>query len=71
MIIAADPNTKGLWLPETPRKAGTHAIIIGVSDYPHLSGGSAPPADLAPDNGGLGQLEVSAKTAAKIFNWLK
>jgi hypothetical protein len=71
MTLIADPNTKGRWLPETPRKAGAHAIVIGVSDYPHLSGGSALRADLAPDNGGLGQLEVSAKTAAAVFKWLK
>jgi hypothetical protein len=71
MTLVADLNTKGLWLAEAPRKAGAHAIIIGVSDYPHLSGGSAPPADLAQDNGGLGQLEVSAKTAAKVFRWLE
>jgi hypothetical protein len=71
MVLTADPNIKDLWLPQSPRKAGAHAIVIGVSDYPHLSGGSAPPADLAPDNGGLGQLEVSAKTAAKVFAWLK
>ena len=71
MTVRADPNTKGLWLPEIARKAGAHAVIIGVSDYPHLSGGNAPPNDLASDNGGLGQLEVSAKTAAKVFNWLK
>lgn len=71
MTLLADPNVKGLWKHDVPRKAGAHAIIIGVSDYPHLSGGSAPPADLAPDNGGLGQLEISAKTAAKVFQWLK
>jgi hypothetical protein len=71
MTLVADPNIKGLWLPQAPRKAGAHAIIVGVSDYPHLSGSSAPPADLAHDNGGLGQLEVSAKTAAKVFSWLK
>jgi hypothetical protein len=67
MTLIADTNTKGLWLPEAPRKAGAHALIIGVSDYPHLAGGSGP---LADDNGGLSQLEVSAKTGAKVFRWL-
>ncbi len=70
MAFVANSKNIGLWLPTEQLKAGAHAIVIGVSDYPHLFGGSAPPADLAPDNGGLGQLEVSAKTAAKVFRWL-
>jgi len=70
MTLKPDPTDKCLWKPETKRTAGVHAIIIGVSDYPYLADGSAPPADRAPDNGGLRQLEVCAKTAAKIFDWL-
>lgn len=44
-----------------------HALIIGISDYPHLTGGAGP---LADDPGGMGQLAVSASTAAQAFDWL-
>ena len=70
MKIRPDQNNKGLWLPDEARAAGAHALIIGISDYPYLADGSAPDAQRAPDNSGLGQLEVCAKTAAKVFKWL-
>lgn len=46
---------------------GTYALIIGVSDYPHLAGG----ADPAPETYGLGQLTVSALTAYRFFEWIR
>jgi hypothetical protein len=45
-----------------------HALIIGISDYPHLDGGVGKPASAT---GGMGQLEVCALTAARVFDWLK
>ncbi len=47
------------WQPGTP---GTFAVVIGVSHYAHLDGSGA--------SLGLGQLEVSALTAFRVFNWL-
>jgi hypothetical protein len=46
---------------------GTHALIIGVSEYPHLAGGSAPVAD----PWGMEQLTSTATSANKVFEWLK
>jgi hypothetical protein len=63
-------NRIGVWTPIERRSAGVHAVVIGVSDYPYLGDGSAPAVKRAPDNGGLRQLEVCARTAARIFDWL-
>ena len=71
MPLVPDSTRRGVWTPAQPQQAGVHAVIIGVSDYPYLGDGSAPPAERAPDNGGLRQLEVCARTAARIFDWLK
>lgn len=60
----------GLWRAGSQNTPGVHALIIGVSDYPYLSGGSAPDNARAPDNGGLGQLEVSALSGAMFFDWM-
>lgn len=59
----------GLWINTDLRadSAGVHALIIGVSRYDHLDGGSAP----APKTYGLGQLSVSALTAYRFFSWLR
>jgi Caspase domain len=46
---------------------GFHALIAGVSAYPHLSGGSGTP---AVDSFGLRQLTSPALTAHKIYRWL-
>jgi hypothetical protein len=62
--------TPGLWRAGDANEPGVHALIIGVSDYPYLSGGSAPKNAKARDNGGLGQLEVSAYAAALFFDWV-
>jgi hypothetical protein len=68
MTFDRDLSTRGLWRDPKPAVGGVHALIIGISDYPHLDGGSGP---IAPSTGGMGQLEVSALTAARIFNWLR
>lgn len=47
-------------------KPGTFAVIIGISEYPHLAGG----ADPAYQTYGLDQLYVSALTAFDVFQWL-
>jgi hypothetical protein len=44
-----------------------HALIIGVSEYPHLIGGSTPVAD----HWNMGQLTSTASTAAMIAEWLQ
>jgi hypothetical protein len=69
MTLVPVANTLGLWQdpnwnPETP---GLYALIVGVSNYPHLRGGSAQ----AKETFNLGQLEVSARTAAAVFDWLR
>ncbi|MGZ4757420.1 MAG: caspase family protein [Acidimicrobiales bacterium] len=51
----------------TPGTAGTFAVAIGVSSYPHLRDGTGPPAD---ENFGLSQLHNSALTAHDVFDWL-
>src|SRR5262245_3587654 len=68
MALVPDPNIAGLWAAAPPLAAGLHAVIIGVSDYPYLRDGSA--AERAPNHGGLGQLELCARTAARVFDWL-
>ena len=49
-------------------QAATHAIVIGVSEYPHLKNGTGP---VAQNHFGLGQLAVSALTAYRFFEWLR
>src|SRR6516165_4924034 len=71
MAFRPDNTKPGLWLSNPPTPAGAHALVIGISDYPYLGGGSAPAADRAPNNGGLGQLEVSALSGALFFDWLR
>ncbi|WP_315725802.1 MULTISPECIES: caspase family protein [unclassified Bradyrhizobium] len=67
MTLIADTDTKGLWTAADKPRSGSHALIVGVSDYPYLSGGSA--RERAPNSGGLGQLALSAVTAARVFDW--
>lgn len=45
----------------------THALVIGVGEYPHLLDGGGPPALMAL---GLGQLTSSVKSAQEIVDWL-
>jgi hypothetical protein len=47
---------------------GVHALLIGVSAYPHLEGGGSEP---APDTYGMGQLTVAASTAVEFSRWLQ
>lgn len=69
MSLQLDPQTPGLWTDETRSgQPATHALVIGVSDYPHLKDGSG---QTAPDHFGLGQLAVSALTAFRFFEWLR
>ncbi|MCK1412460.1 caspase family protein [Bradyrhizobium sp. CW4] len=60
----------GLWRAPgvAASEAGVHALIIGISAYPYMSGGTL--AASAQSNYGMGQLLVSAKTAAQIFDWV-
>jgi hypothetical protein len=53
--------------PSHGRIAGFHALIIGISVYPHLKGGTGPP---AVNNLGLVQLEGPALTAYRVYDWL-
>src|SRR2546422_11678453 len=46
---------------------GTHALVIGVSDYPALAGGSGP---LFPQHGGMGQLTSASHSAISFADWL-
>ncbi len=61
-------NEPGVWANPSWQAGdpGLFAIIIGVSKYPHLAGGSAPAADTYD----LGQLTVSALTAYRLLEWL-
>lgn len=45
----------------------THAIVIGVGDYPHLVDGTGP---LTDKNGGLGQLSSPPVSAFEFATWL-
>jgi hypothetical protein len=65
-IVAGKP---GLWRDPgwTRDMPGVYALVIGVSAYPHLEGGTEP----ADESYGLGQLISSASTAAKLFHWLR
>src|SRR5712691_486186 len=69
MAISKDTTTQGCWIDPawTAASPGTFALVIGVSRYRHLVGGSAP----ADETYGLGQLFVSALTAYRFFCWLR
>ena len=45
-----------------------HALIVGVSAYPHLPGGDGP---LAPDDYGMTQLTAAARSAVLVRDWLE
>lgn len=67
-MLEPEISRPGLWINKSwqPGTPGTFAVIIGVSKYDHLGGGSTP----APDTYDLGQLYVSALTAYQFFQWL-
>lgn len=60
----------GLWRDPawTPHMPGLYATVVGISAYPHLGGGQGA---RAADTFGLGQLDGSARTAARVFRWLR
>jgi Caspase domain len=47
--------------------AATHALVLGVGNYPHLLGGSAA---LSPDHDGMGQLTSPPVSAREVAKWL-
>lgn len=47
--------------------AATHAVLIGIGDYPHLLGGSD---TLSEHNDGMGQLTSPPVSARKLAEWL-
>jgi hypothetical protein len=64
------PEGSALWTNPAWRagdEPGTFAVVIGISSYQHLNGGQQPAADCY----GLGQLNVSALTAYRFFQWLE
>lgn len=70
-----DPAT-GHWVDVdgADDRPGTHALVIGVSRYAHLAGGETAPQGSDPwirDCHQLGQLQVSALTAWRVFEWLR
>ncbi len=69
MSLEPEVSTPGLWINKEweENKPGTFAVIIGVSIYDHLAGGTSP----VKDTYGLGQLYVSALTAYRFFCWLR
>lgn len=70
LVARHEPGSPGQFVnPDwTEGTAGTFAVVIGVSDYPFLDGGSRQEAGT--DTFGLGQLYVSAATARRFFDWL-
>ena len=75
MKLQPATNQAGLWVnPDWQENTpGTFAIVIGVSQYPHLEGGSAPATgddSWIREARSLGQLQVSALTAFELFQWL-
>ena len=70
MQLKPDSTVPGLWRREPSLVAGVHALIIGISEYPYLEDGSAVVSERLSNSGGLGQLEVCAKTAARFFDLL-
>lgn len=63
----ASSNQRGLWRAKDGYEQGVHALIAGISAYPHLAKGTDPAPEVP---SAFGQLAVSAKTAARLFDWL-
>ena len=71
MPMQPDANRPGLWTNSDwipGQGPGTFAVVIGSSSYYHLIDGTKLP--LAAEPYGLKQLNVSAYTAYKFFEWL-
>jgi hypothetical protein len=56
--------------PVVEDRATVHALVIGVSRYEYLQGGTGPETDKAL-LAGLGQLSAAATAATRIANWLR
>ncbi len=75
MMLQPATDQPGLWINPEWREdtPGTFAVVIGVSQYAHLAGGSAPATgdeSWIREARTLGQLQVSALTAFELFQWL-
>ncbi|MBX3478837.1 MAG: hypothetical protein KF842_00405 [Caulobacter sp.] len=59
----------GVWRDDAmdPTARGAHLLIAGISHYPHLDGGGP----RIGNHAGMGQLAVSARTALRLFDWLR
>ncbi len=74
-LALQDPAT-GHWIDPAwqGQSPGVHALVIGVSRYAHFAGGDSAPRGgndaWVRDCHGLGQLQVSALTAWRVFEWL-
>lgn len=70
MPLQPVPERPGLWRDALwkPNQPGVYALVVGVGAYPHLAGGDG---ERAADDFGLEQLEASARTAARVFHWLR
>lgn len=55
-----------IFYEEAGREPATHVLIIGVSAYPHLSGGTG---KLSADNDGMGQLTSPGLSARDLAAW--
>lgn len=67
-MLTQDATEVGRWIDADVKGGTAHVLVVGVSEYPHLDGGTKA---LAPDNGGLGQLSASARTAAHVFDTIR
>ena len=69
-LLVRDKTRPGLWTRTdwTPNEPGTFAVIIGISLYNHLAGGAG---QQALEQYDLPQLQVSAQTAYRFFQWLQ
>jgi hypothetical protein len=71
MALEPDARNPGLWTDPAanPGDPGTFGVVVGVSRYRHLAGGQGPSAKK--QFPGLKQLNVSALTAYRFFDWLR
>jgi hypothetical protein len=62
------------WVAEpgtlTPGQPVAHALVVGVSRYDYLAGGSGAPTTEAV-LAGLGQLSAAATSAGRVAEWLR
>ncbi|WP_319453212.1 MULTISPECIES: caspase family protein [unclassified Mycobacterium] len=62
------PDNQELVFDAGPVSPGTHALVIGVGDYPHLIGGSEP---TSPHADGMQQLTSPPVSAREFADWLR